>query len=253
MTSPPDARWYPLWEAKPAAWARIFAFSYAGGSSSIYRRWQRQLPESIELHPLELPGRWGRISEPPYTRMDALIDDLVPVVRPMLGLPFALLGYSLGALVAFELARAFRREKLAAPSHLFVIARRAPHSPRLAPVLHTLAEEAFLAAVEVDFGGGLPAALLADPEARSLFAGILRSDFELLETYECRPEPPLDVPITVFHGERDPASPLRDVARWAEQTTRSFEMVSLPGAHFLSEAEGGRVLAQMMSAMDALE
>ena len=119
-------RWVCAFAPQPTARLRLLCFPYAGGGTSIYRSWSAQLPPHIELCAVRLPGREGRFAEPPLRRMDRLLALLVNGVLPYLDRTVAFFGHSLGALVAFELARALRREGLPTPAHVFVSGRRAP-------------------------------------------------------------------------------------------------------------------------------
>src|SRR5439155_1489615 len=116
--------WLPYRKARPDARIRLFCFAYAGGTASMFRGWQERLPSHVEVCAVQLPGRESRIHEPPMTRMNQLVDSLVPVIAPLLDRPFALFGYSLGAAIAFETARGIKRELGADPLGLFACARR---------------------------------------------------------------------------------------------------------------------------------
>lgn len=39
---------------------RLFCFPYAGGASCMFRKWREQLPATIEVAPVELPGQWSQ-------------------------------------------------------------------------------------------------------------------------------------------------------------------------------------------------
>src|SRR6185312_1695446 len=80
--------------------------------------------------------------------------------------------------------------------------------------------------------GGTPTEFLADPEFLADLAPLLRADFAVNETYEYRPGPPLDVPITAFAATADPRAGRAHLAAWAEQTTAGFALRPLPGDHF---------------------
>ena len=62
-------------------------------------------PASLSA-PARLPGRETRLDERPIDSMDHLISALADAIAPYLDKPFALLGHSMGAAIAFELARA---------------------------------------------------------------------------------------------------------------------------------------------------
>ena len=101
---------------------RLLCLPYAGGNVSLFRSWSQQLPGEIQVCAVQLPGRQTRFQEPPITRMDALIDRLMEVVRPLSDLPLAIFGQCAGALVGFELARRLRQEQPPRPlAHLFAV------------------------------------------------------------------------------------------------------------------------------------
>src|SRR5215213_10719856 len=111
----PTDRWLPL--TRP--WSRdgivLFCFPYAGGGASVFRDWIGALGSSVEVCPVQLPGREGRFREPAFTRLAPLVDSLVESLGSHLDRPFALFGHSLGALIAFEFARRLRVDRRPGP------------------------------------------------------------------------------------------------------------------------------------------
>src|SRR4051812_16202346 len=98
---------------------RLFCFPYAGGGTSIFRTWSRYLPPSIEIYPVQLPGRESRLMEEPFHHMADLVEYLGQTLLPQLDGPYAFFGHSMGALIGFELARYLRRRGHSpAPVHL---------------------------------------------------------------------------------------------------------------------------------------
>src|SRR5262249_23742176 len=91
---------------------RIFCLPYAGGASDLFREWRKALAPTIQVCPIELPGRGGRSEEEPHTDLTGLVEILGSELRSRLDRPFALFGHSMGAVIAFELARYLRRERL---------------------------------------------------------------------------------------------------------------------------------------------
>jgi len=116
-------------QPQPAARLRLFCFPYAGGSASIYHSWDAELPVGVELCAVQLPGRQNRILEDAFSTMPDLIAALVTALAPALDRPFAFFGHSMGAITAFELARALRRLDRPGPVYLAVSAHRAPQLP----------------------------------------------------------------------------------------------------------------------------
>ena len=126
----PADRWLAYREVKPHARLRIFCFPYAGGGASIFRGWTALLPADLEVCPVQLPGREGRLREAPFTHMEPMVNALVDALQPYFDLPFVLFGHSMGAAIAFELTRELRRRGRPQPLHLFAAGRRAPHLHR---------------------------------------------------------------------------------------------------------------------------
>jgi medium-chain acyl-[acyl-carrier-protein] hydrolase len=215
----------------PRARLRLFCFPCAGGGAAVYYRWRLDLPPEIDVCPIQLPGREDRLHLAPFTRLEPLVDELTRVLTRHASLPFALFGHSLGALVAFELARQLRQRGNQGPVQLFVAAARAPHLASRAPQIHQWEEAAFLVEVRLRYGG-IPAPILQDPELLRLYLSILRTDMEILESYVYAPDAPLDCPIAAFGGLEDAAITREEVAAWGVQTRHPFSLRMLSGNHF---------------------
>jgi surfactin synthase thioesterase subunit len=209
---------------------RLFCFPFAGAGASVFRSWAAELPPDIELMAVQLPGRETRIGEVAVGDVDALVtaaaDGLAELLRP----PFAFYGHSMGALLAFELARRLHAARGVLPEIVLVSGYRAPHLPDESRPVHELPDHELL--VEMQSFAGIPDEVLADPELRSLFLPILRADFRVCETYAYRAAPPLLCPIAGFAGSDDEHAPAESMAGWAEHTTANFTLQVLPGDHF---------------------
>ncbi|MFZ6030198.1 MAG: thioesterase II family protein [Chloroflexota bacterium] len=229
MPATPDT-WLMYHRPNPHARLRLICFPYAGGSASVFRQWAQHLPSQIEVCPVQLPGRENRLHQPPVERMEALIAALAPALQPLLTLPYAFFGHSLGALIGFELARHLRRMQLPLPLHLFVSAARAPHLPDPDAPIHHLPDAAFRQ--ELRLLQGTPDEILQHEELFQLLLPCLRADFALFESYRYRPEAPLAIPLTVFGGRQDRKVSLEALAAWREHTQRACVTRLLPGDHF---------------------
>lgn len=240
------ARWFWAGWPRPAAEVRLVCIPYAGGAASVFRAWPHLAPPDVEVRPVELPGRGARMDEEPFLRMPSLVHAMADALEPLLDRPFALFGHSMGGLVAFELTRLLRRRGWPAPCHLFLSATRAPSAPRAFPLLHQ-ASDAVLKEKVRAFDGTPPEAL-ADDELMALVLPLIRADLAVLETYEYREEPPLDVPSTVFAGIHDQTVRFSELDRWRQHLVRS-QLRLLPGGHFFVNDRApdlmGLVVAQL--------
>jgi medium-chain acyl-[acyl-carrier-protein] hydrolase len=221
--------WLINWKPNRRANVRLFCFPYAGGGDSIFRSWQQDLSDTIEVCPVQLPGRGSRISEPPCTQINQLVWAAAEALAPYLDKPFALFGHSMGALIAFELARHLRKEYSAQPVHLFVSGRPSPQ---------TMTEPLDLKQFDSELPellrrqNRIPEESLENTELMELVLPILRADLALCESYNYTPQPPFSFSITAFGGIDDHGISRHSLEAWREHTTGSFVLRLFPGGHF---------------------
>jgi pyochelin biosynthesis protein PchC len=137
-------------------------------------------------------------------------------------------GHSMGALLAFEVARRLAGQGIV-PRHLVVSGRRAP-SRRRAESVHTRDDAGLIA--EVVALSGTDAAILGDPEILRMVLPAIRGDYRAVETHQHRDGPPLTCPITVLTGDDDPRVSLDEATAWKEHTTEGCDVRVLAGGHF---------------------
>ena len=221
--------WLIDWKPNRSAGVRLFCFPYAGGGDSTFRSWQQNLSDTIEVCAVQLPGRGSRISESPCIQIDQLVSAAGAALAPYFDKPFALFGHSMGALIAFQLARHLRTEYSAQPVHLFVSGRPAPQTVSEPLELDQL--DAELQAM-LRRRNGTPKESLDNPELIELVLPMLRADLALCSSYLYTPQPPFSFPITAFGGLDDQGVPRRSLEDWREHTTGSFVLRLFPGDHF---------------------
>ncbi|MBM3779487.1 MAG: thioesterase [Acidimicrobiia bacterium] len=237
-------RWLPATLLRTAAHTRVFCLPHAGAGASTFRTWASELPAELQLCAVQLPGRENRLGEPPIDDARTLARDLAAALQPFLDRAFVVFGHSMGALLAFELACELRRRNLPQPARLFLAAHRAPHLPFDQTAVHQLDPRAFRA--ELRRLEGTPDAVLANEELMQIAEPILRADFKLCETYVYEPVAPLDIPLSVFGGERDAKVPAAVLEPWRDHTCSSMSLRVLPGGHlFLQTARAELVTAML--------
>ena len=242
--------WFMCRVPRPQALLRLFCFPYAGGSDLIFGDWNNGLPQSVEIHCLQLPGRRKRFHEAAVTHMKPLVREIAQAIIPRLERPFAFFGHSMGAVIAFELAHMLRRENGLEPAHLFVSARTAPHMPERMPPTYNLPEDEFIN--ELHRLNGTPKEVLDHGELLNLMIPILRSDFELIQTYQYTLAPPLGCPLTVFGGLNDLDVTLEELEGWRNHTTHSFEMIRFPGDHFFLHTDQPLLLQSLSRRLEQI-
>ncbi|OXM54777.1 thioesterase [Amycolatopsis alba DSM 44262] len=220
---------------------RLVAFPHAGGSASAYRAFSAALSPTVEVHTTQYPGRQDRMGEPIIDDLHTLSERLADIVSA-LPKPFALFGHSMGAIVAFEVARLLEARGLV-PAALFVSARRGPDV--LKEKAHHLADDdTFLA--EVSRLGGTDPSIFDDPDIRALALPALRGDYKAVESYRYRPGPDVTCPVVALAGNADPVLDLPDIENWREHTSGPFETEVFEGGHFFLDDNLDAVSARIL-------
>jgi surfactin synthase thioesterase subunit len=229
------------------AGVRLICLPHAGAGAASFNRWLDLFPPTIAPVRVQLPGREDNVAEPPLRQVREAVDGLVPQITGLIDMPVALYGHSMGALVAFELARALSTSGFP-PVHLFISGRRAPHLPASKPLIHHLPDDEFAAALETMGGAqgisGLRLAFLR------YALRLVRADLELCEEYDYRPGPRLRCPITAFHGTEDPIVDVDEVEAWKEQTDATFASHAFSGDHFFHQHHRVAIAANIAEALE---
>lgn len=210
---------------------KLFCFPYAGGSSWVFRQLASHLRGHAEVIPVDLPGRGRRRAERCIDEWAELKAALTTELAPQMREPYALLGYSFGALVALGVAHelAGRRDLSAdSPSALFACALRGPGAIEHSQLLHRMDDRAMFEALRTL--GGIPDELFGSPDLIALSAPAMRADLRLFETYESAGLPLDGVPIYAYYG-RDDDSVGNGFAAWSDETNDMFHDRAFDGGH----------------------
>ncbi|CAM9396797.1 unnamed protein product [Phaeothamnion confervicola] len=187
MNPPSSSKWICCKPPRPEAKLRLFCLPWAGGNSTAFNRW-RDLPAEVEVCAVELPGRMSRRAEPLLESVHETVAQLAAALNAGGFLrdssrPFALFGHSLGALVAFELARVLVTKYGAQPLRLIVSGARPPDQEQTGggggggggmPVSELPRDDlvAYLVAK-----GGIPAQLAEEREVLDFYLPPIRADY----------------------------------------------------------------------------
>jgi len=209
---------------------RLVCFPHAGGAATFFLPLSSRLAPAVEVLGMQYPGRQDRRYEQFIDDIDDLADAIFAVLRDgWVDRPFAFFGHSMGAVVAFEVARRFHRVGGRVPRGVIASGRRAPSVHR-DEWLH-LGDDAQLVA-EVRRLNGTDSSLLNDDELLQMILPAIRADYRAVERYRFRSDSELTCPIHVLVGDCDPQVTEAEARAWSGHTAGHFRLRTFPGGHF---------------------
>ena len=207
---------------------KLYIFPHAGGSAQYYVPFAKAFTSDVKRIAVQYPGRSGTHDLASFTS----IPDLADQVCTKLSAPdqsegrVAFFGHSMGALVAFEVARRF--EAAGSPiAALFVSASAAPGRSGYEYIPES--DRGLLNAVS-EMTGAKPE-FLENEEFAAKILPTLRG-FKAITNYECPPDVTVSCPIFAFLGDNDDVATYAKVALWSERTTSEFTARVFSGHHF---------------------
>ncbi|WP_328869742.1 alpha/beta fold hydrolase [Streptomyces sp. NBC_00287] len=247
--SGPYDTWFRRYEPGSPGAVKLVALPHAGGSAPYFVPLARALAPELDVLCVQYPGRQERYREPVPTELRELADQVYKALVSVPVGPVVLFGHSMGAVLAYEIAR--RLEESGGGELLGVIAsgRRAPHRYREETV-HLRDDDGIIAEIR-QLSGTDPGAL-ADEDLLRMVMPALRADYRAVETYRTTPgAAPLSAPVTVLTGESDPRVSADDARAWEELTSGTFRLRSFPGGHFYLNGRPAEVTAAIRESVGA--
>ncbi|NUP50800.1 MAG: thioesterase [Catenulispora sp.] len=236
-TSSDDAAWLRRYRPVQNPGARLVCLPYAGGSAPYFRPVALALDPVVDVVAVQYPGRQDRRLEAPIGDMNELADRVAEILERQPELPLTLFGHSMGAVLAFEVARRLEAEG-PGPVHVFVSGRRAPSTHREESI-HRRDDQGIIE--ELRATEGTAASILNDEEMMRAALPALRADYLATESYRCAPGVAIGAPITALTGDRDPKTTLDECRAWAGHTLGGFELQVYPGGHFFLADNGPEI------------
>jgi medium-chain acyl-[acyl-carrier-protein] hydrolase len=243
-----DTRWLVVHHPIRSPRLRLFCIPYAGAGAGIYRNWTPHLPPGVELLAIQLPARGARFGEPVVTALDELVRQIHAAIAPELSCPCVFFGHSIGALIAFELARSLQRTRSEQLQHLIISGRRAPHLPRLGPSIHDLPRPEFIALLQAY--GGTPPQIMQDADLLTAVIPALRMDFGLSDRYRFRHEAKLRCNLTLLGGTSDSLVSTADLYPWSWHVDGTTSTHLLDAGHFFIHTRANDVIDVVVTVLE---
>ena len=206
----------------------LYIFPHAGGSAHYYVPFAKAFCGGIKRIAVQYPGRGGTHDLASFASIPELADQVCQRLPPLdhSDGAVAFFGHSMGALVAFEVARRF--DAAGSPiAALFVSASAAPG--RLGFEYIPDSDRGLLDAVRQMTG--VNPEFLENEEFAVKILPTLRG-FKAIANYECPPDATVSCPIYAFLGDDDEIATYEKVAPWSQRTTSEFSARVFPGHHF---------------------
>lgn len=229
---------------------RLFCFPYAGGSITTFNPWNRLLPPEIEVAVITLPGRGSRLSEPAYSSMSEIVENLFKVFQSESPpIPYVFYGHSMGARIAYELMVRMQAQNYPLPKHFFASGSIAPTRLRKKKTIHHLSDEKLI----YKLGKMNPRSreVLANKELASMLLPSLRADFKIVETYQCTHATQLACGVSVFSGKRDDEAKAKEILPWHELFSSHTNPHWFEGDHFFVDSHRVSVTQEIIKVLES--
>lgn len=265
---------------------RIFCLPWAGGmSENLFARWSMMLPASVQVCPVEIPGRGRREGETALTTVDELSKVLAHSL-PLKDKPYVIFGTCLGAIVGYEIIREVQKTQCAPPPVAFMPAAVSPphvyasvvmkiylqrrlkrgETPPLDEVLKILKgwkempREKLLLAFEAGHFAGVEE-MKKSERLFNRVAPMGVNDIMMAVQYRYDPtHEPFNFPVIAFDGTKDNTIPNGYMKGWRKHTTARYRHVYIKGTHYFVSTHyrevttevGGELMALMEEARGGL-
>ncbi len=208
---------------------QLFLLPFAGGSSTSFTKLISCLDERINAVAVEYAGRGTRSKEPLFTDYQSFFNDIVNHIRDRRNenVPFALLGYSLGGALAFEIAAGgLIPGRL---SHVVICARDSISEPSFTQEYSNLTENEF--AEKIKELGGVDERILKNKRFRDIYFKPLHADYEIWNQFQYDPDcKKMPCDITVLYSDED--NTCKNPVGWTEFTKGKADFYEIGHNHF---------------------
>ena len=216
----------------------LICLAGAGAGASAFRGWASQIPPFAALLSAQLPGREGRIGEPPVESIGEAAQALTSALLARPPRPSAIFGHSMGAVIAFKVAR--NLADAGRPPGAVVLTASAPPTGQ-GMVVRQEDLEALMLAYDPS-----NARITRDAELFATLGPVLAADIAMLRRHRVDGAP-LRAPVHLLMGADDAVVAPAKGDAWRPHLAGPVEAQVLPGGHFFVFREAQTVVMTLLS------
>jgi len=238
-------KWFSYATERKDAKTNLFCFPHAGAGPGVYALWGRIFSSDLSFYPVHYPLRERR-------KMESLPDSIQELAYSLardnkklfVDKPFALYGHCMGAIIAYEVAKAVE-ELYGVEPVLTIASSSAPPNCTLEQQIDNTMDIKQLAKFFADMHY-IDAALIGDEMYVKYFIPVLKADYLLQQKYTNARFKRLDSPILVLYGENDTQLEMEKLVKWESFTSESVSYEAISGGHFFINKDNMSDIIQML-------
>jgi acyl transferase domain-containing protein/acyl-CoA synthetase (AMP-forming)/AMP-acid ligase II/surfactin synthase thioesterase subunit/acyl carrier protein len=211
---------------------QIYCFPYAGSGASVYEGFKGKV-KGAKFTAIQYPGREDHSDIEAIKDINAMVTQLKQKLNT--DQPFALVGHSLGALIAYEVACSLNKP----PEFVVLSGSDSPHAHKPGE-LHQQTDDEFVQSVIKRYNHQPLKA--GQKEAIESILPTLRADIQMLETYQPQLHT-LTCPLHIVGGKADPVTHQSGLRQWISLTDERFSLSLHDGGHDIIKENPAPLLA----------
>lgn len=213
---------------------KLFCLPYAGGNADFYKDIKEYIENKdtrIEVIALEYPGHGSRRKENLLSTFDDLSSDVIKQMAMKFDEDdYALMGYSMGSIVASEVVRKILLgELLSKPKKVFLAAHE-PRTIKMYTSLSNTIDDATVKKRTIDFGA-VPESLINNETFWRMYLPLFKADYNMILNYNFgNLSLKTNIDTTIFYSEID--TPYEIMKEWSKYYCGKLEYFQFDGNHF---------------------
>lgn len=229
---------------------KLICFPFAGGGASYYAKWNEHFT-SVEIMPIQLPGRENRVKEEPIKDSTVLAGKIADEIAPYLTSEnFSVFGHSMGGILGFEVVKSLEKRGLKA-DNCFISGTSLADLREIKMIDMTIDELDDDEVLEVVSRYGAindDNVLMKYPELRKIYMKAIRADLALIKNYDNTREK-IHCPIYALCGDKDPSETIERMHDWESYTISDVFYKEYEGDHFYLDKHLIQVSKDILSAL----